>query len=203
MKKPHILEGYGPLDVFLAKWRYRIAAKQMKLAQKKDGRILDIGCGSYPLFLTTISFREKYGLDKEVTAALESDVGEQSITLVRHNFESEKELPFPDDYFDVAAMLAVLEHLERRGAVRVLGEIYRVLKPGGLFIITTPAPWADWLLRTMATLHLTSDVSFDEHKDRYGPSMISRVLQDARFQKNNLRLGYFEFFMNIWATAVK
>jgi hypothetical protein len=67
MKMSHILEGYDSLDVFLAKQRYKTAERKMRLA-KKDGRILNIGCGCYPLFLTTVDFAEKYGLDKNIEA---------------------------------------------------------------------------------------------------------------------------------------
>jgi hypothetical protein len=30
------------------------------------GRVLDVGCGSYPMFLTMADFEEKYGLDKNI-----------------------------------------------------------------------------------------------------------------------------------------
>jgi SAM-dependent methyltransferase len=45
-------------------------------------------------------------------------------------------LPYPDESFDLVTCSEVLEHVENFRAV--LREIRRVLKPGGLMVITTP-----------------------------------------------------------------
>lgn len=45
-------------------------------------------------------------------------------------------LPFPDGAFDLVVMLEVLEHVVR--AERALGEIWRVLSPGGRLLLSTP-----------------------------------------------------------------
>ena len=47
-------------------------------------------------------------------------------------------LPYPDDHFDIIYNKSFLEHL--REPSRVIKEIYRVLKPGGLFLSMVP----DW-----------------------------------------------------------
>lgn len=202
MKTSHIVGGYGPFDLFLAKQRYKTAKRQIKLA-RKDGRILDIGCGSYPLFLLNIDFSEKYGLDKDVKTGIKDRAKEQGIILTSPDLEDEERLPFEDDYFDVVSMLAVFEHIEPGKLVKIHKEIYRVLKPGGMYIMTTPAIWTDGLLRFLAKLHLISDVSIREHKGSYNHSIISSILEESHFQREKLRFGYFELFMNIWATAIK
>jgi len=198
MKTSHIVEGYGPLDMFLAKQRYKVAKRRIYSAQK-SGRILDIGCGSHPLFLTNINFAEKYGLDKNI----ESCVTDQGIVLINHYIEEEEKLPFEGNFFDVVSMLAVFEHIEPEQLVRIHGEINRVLKPGGIYVMTTPAFWTEGLLKFLVKLRLISGVSISEHKDSYDSSMVSSILQAAGFPKNNLRFGYFELFMNMWSTAVK
>lgn len=170
---------------------------------KKNGRILDIGCGSYPLFLLNADFTEKYGLDKVVETATEERAKQQGIILIGHDIENEEKLPFGDNFFDVVSMLAVFEHIEPRKLVKIHKEIYRILKPGGIYIMTTPAIWTDGLLRFLARLGLISNVQIGEHKDSYNHSMISSILREALFQKNKLRFGYFELFMNIWVTAAK
>ena len=45
-------------------------------------------------------------------------------------------LPYADDSFDFVTCVEVVEHLENYR--HLLREAYRVLKPGGLFIVTTP-----------------------------------------------------------------
>ncbi len=46
-------------------------------------------------------------------------------------------LPFPDGSFDLVTMFDAIEHLH--GSPRfVLGEIFRILRPGGHFIVETP-----------------------------------------------------------------
>lgn len=60
--------------------------------------------------------------------------------------------PFPDSSFDECHAYEVLEHLGRQGDFKAFfrhfGEIYRVLRPGGLLMATVPAwndvwAWAD------------------------------------------------------------
>jgi SAM-dependent methyltransferase len=50
-----------------------------------------------------------------------------------------QEMPFPDGSFDVVIMSEVLEHLDEDVRHRALGDVHRVLKPGGRFIGTVPA----------------------------------------------------------------
>lgn len=202
MKTSHIVQGYGPLDIFLAKQRYKTATRRITSASR-NGRILDIGCGSYPLFLANVDFAEKCGLDKDIATGTEGRGKQNGITLINHCIEEEQKLPFEDNYFDVVTMLAVFEHIEPAELVRIHAEIFRVLKPAGMYVMTTPAFWTDRLLRFMAKLHLISDVSIKEHKDSYSRSRISSVLQQAGFQESKLQFGYFELFMNTWATAAK
>jgi len=49
---------------------------------------------------------------------------------------SADEIPVKSETFDIVLLSEVLEHLEQ--PYEVLNEIYRVLKPGGLFFITVP-----------------------------------------------------------------
>jgi SAM-dependent methyltransferase len=56
-------------------------------------------------------------------------------------------LPFPDDTFDVVITSEVLEHIQ--DDVAAIGEMVRVLKPGGRFAATVPAQFPEtinWLL---------------------------------------------------------
>jgi SAM-dependent methyltransferase len=47
-----------------------------------------------------------------------------------------KQLPYEDASFDVVLLIEVIEHLENHRVA--LGELARILKPGGVLILTTP-----------------------------------------------------------------
>jgi SAM-dependent methyltransferase len=49
----------------------------------------------------------------------------------------EDEFPFEDDSFDVVLFCEIIEHL-LMDPVAVLSQVYRVLKPGGILVLTTP-----------------------------------------------------------------
>jgi ubiquinone/menaquinone biosynthesis C-methylase UbiE len=52
-------------------------------------------------------------------------------------------LPFLDESFDLITAAAVIEHLAQPQGF--LHECCRVLNPGGLLVLTCPAPFFDWL----------------------------------------------------------
>jgi len=192
--------GCGLLEGFLARKRAEMANKLIP-SELRKGRILDIGCGIYPFFLFNTSFSEKYGLDKAVQEGDFNTFQKDRIHLKRYDVEQEGILPFDNEYFDVVTMLAVFEHIEPKRVVNLLKEIQRVLKPGGMFIMTTPASWTDKLLKFMAKLRLVSPVEIEEHKDTYTTQRIASILESAGFKREHTSTGYFELFMNIWAIS--
>lgn len=196
--KNSLTRGEGLLENFLAKQRSRKANSFISREQRK-GRVLDVGCGSYPYFLVSTKFEEKYGIDPSVNANF---VKNQRIYLSKTDV-SKKKLPFKDNFFDVVTMLAVFEHIDQNKLKFVLEEIKRVLKKNGNLIITTPSPWADKLLHLMANFGLISSEEIHEHKHNHSGGRIIDILVKAGFKKGNIDNGYFEIYMNMWFTASK
>ena len=99
------------------------------LSEHARGRLVDLGCGRVPLYgayrarvasVTCVDWSESAhgGRHLDVT----TDLGER--------------LPFEDGAFDTVILSDVLEHLARPDVL--LGEIARVLAPGGRLIGNTP-----------------------------------------------------------------
>ena len=196
-----VTRGNGALEGFLARQRVRQADRLIPEGARA-GRILDIGCGTNPLFLMTTRFHEKCGLDKVLDAEVQKRQG-QHITIKNHDMEKEDTLPYDDGLFDVVTMLAVFEHIEPARLVGMLKEVSRVLKPGGVYILTTPAAWTDRILRILAALKLVSKEEIDEHKDAYSHGMIIDLLKSAGFAEGRIQCGYFEAYLNLWVKAGK
>ena len=191
---------HGLLEGFLSRQRGKMAGRLIPRANR-TGRVLDVGCGAYPRFLMSIDFSEKYGLDRLGTSSGHDPV--RGITHLEWDIETSDTLPFDNEFFDVVTMLAVFEHIEPARLVSMVVEIRRLLKPGGLYILTTPAAWTDGLLRLLASWKVVGPAQIAEHKDTYGPAKISAILQRGGFSGEQIRCGYFELFMNVWATARK
>jgi SAM-dependent methyltransferase len=194
MNKNQPTRGKGLLEEFLAKKRAEKASSLIPETCRK-GKILDIGCGSYPYFLSVINFKDKYGIDP----ALKYN-GNNKLTLLKQDVAQNK-LPYGDNYFDILTMLAVFEHIEYQKLNFVLSEIKRVLKNKGKVIITTPAPWADKILHIMGNVNLISSVEIHDHKHHYSKTAIVEIIKKAGFK--NVKCGYFEAFMNMWFVAEK
>ncbi len=187
--KTNATRGTGLLENFLAKKRIKVANKHIP-EEKRKGRILDIGCGTTPMFLLETNFNEKHGIDPNV-----KDISQDNITLQRIDLEV-NELPFENDFFDVVTMLAVFEHIEKENLLNLIKEINRVLKKDGRFILTTPCPWSDWILKAMSKTNLVSSEEVYDHKDTYNSKKIKKYLVKGGFEEHKIKTGYFEIFLN-------
>jgi SAM-dependent methyltransferase len=134
---------------------------------KFKGNLLDIGCGKMPYknYILENSTVEKYiGLDIE--NALEYDA------VVKPDFTwNGIIMPFEKDSFDCAFGTEVLEHCPEPEIV--LKEVFRVLKPNGVFFFTVPFLW---------NLH---EVPHDEY--RYTPFSLQRHLENAGFKEIEIK----------------
>jgi ubiquinone/menaquinone biosynthesis C-methylase UbiE len=75
------------------------------------------------------------------------DIDENTFKTARENIKydnailnvgSATELPFSDNYFDIITSMETLEHIPQKLQEKCIEEFYRVLKPNGLLIISTP-----------------------------------------------------------------
>lgn len=192
--------GKGLLEPLLARLRTQ-QANQLIPKQLRDGRILDIGCGSYPYFLAHTAFKAKFAVDQ---LPMPQETAQQhKIEFFELNLNSEPRLPFDSEYFDVVTLLAVVEHLNPESMAALFKESYRVLRPAGMVVLSTPAAWSDGLLHLMARLNLVSAEEIHEHAFAYTLPLIGWHFGQAGFGMTRIKFGYFEFMLNMWATAQK
>jgi len=192
--------GKGLLEPMLADLRAQRANKLIP-SNLRTGRILDIGCGSYPYFLAHTSFAEKFAIDQlPLPQQTASELKIESFTL---DLEIEPHLPFEDGYFESVTLLAVVEHLDPSLMAILFKEVYRVLKPGGMVVLTTPAAWSDGLLKFIARINLVSAEEIHEHAYAYTLPLLGWYFGQAGFEMTKTKFGYFEFMFNMWATAQK
>jgi SAM-dependent methyltransferase len=195
-----LTRGKGLLEPVLADLRAQKANKLIP-AILRDGRILDIGCGTFPYFLAHTSFAEKFAIDQiPLPKDTASKLKIESYTL---DLELRPRLPFEDRFFEAVTLLAVVEHLDPAHMAALFKEIYRVLKPGGMVVLTTPAAWSDGLLKFMARISLVSAEEIHEHAYAYTLPLIGWYFGQAGFEMTKVKFGYFEFMLNMWATAEK
>jgi ubiquinone/menaquinone biosynthesis C-methylase UbiE len=103
------------------------------------GRVLDVATGhgdfAFALARNLASYDEIIGIDtndKELETARET-AKQQSLTKVRFFARDAEVLGFEDASFDTVTISNSLHHLKSPGTV--LGNMRRVLRPGGLFIV--------------------------------------------------------------------
>lgn len=132
----------------------------LDLAGDVAGRqILDVGCGSGPVFA---SLRDRGA----TVTGLDASSGMLKIARTRlgpdaalHHRDLADPLPFPDDAFDDVVACLVLHYLEDWTAP--LAELRRVLKPGGRLIVAVNHPTVHAVLHEGKDYFETIQWSYD------------------------------------------
>lgn len=111
--------------------RYKFACKNIK-----GGRVLDIACGvGYGTYMLSGFSSEAVGVDISKEAIEYASNRYKASNLVYKNMDAVN-LCFPDTYFDAVVSLETIPSIE--DYERFLKEIHRVLKAGGVLVLSTP-----------------------------------------------------------------
>ncbi len=119
-------------------FRERINMGLRLLGGDRFDRVLEVGFGAGAvLFALAPAARELYGID------LDADPEQARAVVARRGVRADLrngnvyELPYEDAFFDLVVSYSVFEHLHEYQ--RALGEVARVLRPGGRFLLGMPA----------------------------------------------------------------
>jgi SAM-dependent methyltransferase len=109
------------------------------MAAQGKGKYLEIGAGSGNIVLSVLEKYHEFVLTElsrtraeKLTELFKSS---KKVKVLQHNIETDL-LNYPDNYFDVAVLIDVIEHLF--DPISAVTKIYHLLKPGGCLIMGTP-----------------------------------------------------------------
>jgi SAM-dependent methyltransferase len=163
-----------------------------RIARPIVGRWLDYGCadGGYAEQLLSAGAHEVVGVDVERDRIEQARA--RDLTGAQFLYSpTGLDLPFEDAHFDGAFVNEVLEHVEDERAS--LGEVHRLLKPGGRVVVISPnrwfpfeghtvhfgkhsmgpAPLIPWLPKRLTWRHVEAR--------NYWPRELIGLVRDARF----------------------
>ena len=185
----------------------------------KDGdKVLEVGCGNgyYLSLLNRLGIKLKLtGIDN-VQLALDDAkrfIADKKVKLI---YADAARLPFLSSTFDKIVMSEVVEHVNDERAV--LKEAYRVLKPGGVFILTTcninyPFLWdpINWFLQHLFNTHIKSGFwagIWNQHLRMYDKKEVEKLIKSTGFnlfQSENLTnwcLPFNHYLVNLIAIVI-
>jgi 2-polyprenyl-3-methyl-5-hydroxy-6-metoxy-1,4-benzoquinol methylase len=187
---------------------YWFVAELVQSARTGPGqRLLDFGCGpgNYSVQFARMGY-DVHGFDiaphnLEVARDLAARYGvADRTTFVESTAER---LPFPDAYFDVAAGIDILHHVDIPAAMR---ECLRVLKPGGMAVFKEPieVPVFDALRKSAFGEWLVPRTkSFDRHVTDDERKLTAGDLEQIRSVVGPLDVHRFRLLTRVEALGFK
>ena len=170
------------------------------LVRNESGRCLELGANPY--FVTHL-LREHTNLEPTLANYFGGDEGPRtqhvswddgtgrvSFELAYDHFNlEESQFPYDDATFDVVLFCEIIEHL-LMDPVHTLREIRRVLKPGGLLVVTTPNVARMWNVLAMADgLSIYDPYSgfgpYGRHNREYSLHELVQLLRFCGFETEN------------------
>jgi ubiquinone/menaquinone biosynthesis C-methylase UbiE len=179
-----LMSGEGP-EFF---WRYKVVdvAGLAQFAGIRPSRILDFGAG--------VGNAVPYFRDCFPGASLTClDVSRKSLAIGQHRFDGDAEfvwfdggaVPFENGTFDIAFAACVLHHIAPTEQVRLLGELGRVVRPGGMVAVFEHNPL------NPLTRKVVRECPFDVGVTLIGPHELQRRFIAAGLPSPKIRYRLF------------
>jgi len=158
----------------------------------RDKSVLNIGCG-YGWF-------ELWALSAGVKKITGTEIGDENLSTARKHIRDTRaafevasaiDLKYPESSFDTVTSWEVIEHIPKGTEPKMFLEVARVLKPGGVFYLSTP---------NKNLFSITFDVAFWLNKHRhYSPAELGGMAERAglRVEKADVKAGWLEI-ADIW-----
>ena len=168
--------GYSHLDSGLPGWFARAlgsVAYRDAVPYVRDGQLLDIGCGGckYLLAMQQLGWQPR---GVEFNAFAVQTCHEAGLDVFQVEL---RDAAFADASFDLVTARHVIEHIP--DPVAFVGEIYRIVKPGGMMVLKTPNSAAlgrDWF----GTDWYANDVP--RHLLLFAPDNLTLLAERAGFE---------------------
>lgn len=109
--------------------------EMFRLYLSKSDKIIDAGCGfgKWVIYLHRLGYNIT-GIDSSKLAITKLREFDSTLQVELGDIQN---IPYPDNYFDAYISIGVVEHFEE-GPKKALKEAYRLVKPGGLIIVSVP-----------------------------------------------------------------
>lgn len=165
---------------------------------KRGATILDLGCGYNGSLLNKVSGIISKGIGVDLSVNDKAFLADSNIKLIQAKVD--KRIPIANNSIDLVTALAIIEHVN--DPEKMLSEIYRVLKPGGRFVITTPSTYGKIPLELMASLGVISKAEIEDHKRYYSKLTLNKTI--AKFGFKTFKVQYFGImYLNLIALGNK
>jgi ubiquinone/menaquinone biosynthesis C-methylase UbiE len=144
----------------------------------RGGRLLDVGCATGGLL------REARARGWDVAGV---EINQASVEMARTTYGltvragTLEQARWPDNSFDVVTMIHTIEHVYHPS--QVVAEVYRILKPGGLFYCQTPDfhHYATRLAQQFGFMKDTDPIDPTGHPYHFTPRTLATLVERQRF----------------------
>jgi len=160
----------------------------------KGGDLVDLGCDVPQILIDKVcnEMRTCTGVDVVVEPAKSGN-----ITLLRQDLQ--KKVDLPSRSADAVTMLAVLEHMKH--PKEMMQEAYRILRPGGVLLVTVPSPASKPFLDVFAKIGLVRQEMIDQHENYFTLEQLRTLARGAGF--SDVFAEHWELGVNSFLKATK
>ena len=187
-------------------WRHFFDVIGLMPESAKKLRVLDVGIGSG---LLSCSLHKMYGYDiyaTELPGILKlkknhkvfNRILKESKVVLKGVDVTKSKLPFDSGFFDVVIFTEIMEHIPQVYYSKIFGEIHRVLRKGGVLVVSTPnflslVKRAKFLFGLSPEFDLNSEPKFNGgtfmHLREYTKEELVTILKNNKFKIEKVKMS--------------